>query len=119
MATLSHLQKALAIETFRADGEGCLGYLLVDEATRSAMAIDPRMDQTERFTDALRQRGAHLAYVLDTHTHADHLSGVRQLARATGAVVLAHVQSKLATVGRRLRGGDEISLGSTPVMILD
>ena len=119
MATLSRLQGSLRIDAFRAEEGGCLGYLLVDGATGSAMAVDPRLDQTTSFTDALRQHGSHLVYVLDTHTHADHLSGVRHLARVTGAMVLAHERSKLRTAGRRLRGGDELSLGSTPIRILD
>jgi glyoxylase-like metal-dependent hydrolase (beta-lactamase superfamily II) len=67
----------------------------------------------------LARRGARLAHVLDTHTHADHLSGVRRLARATGATVLAHALSKLQTAGPRLRGGETVSLGSKQVSVLD
>jgi glyoxylase-like metal-dependent hydrolase (beta-lactamase superfamily II) len=56
---------------------------------------------------------------LDTHTHADHLSGVRRLAQATGATVLAHRASKLKHVSRRLSGGDTFELGRTTVAVVD
>ena len=83
------------------------------------MAIDPRLDQVDQFIEALRARDARLAYTLDTHTHADHLSGVRRLAERTGATVLAHTASKLRVAARRIRGGERFDLGGTPVMVLD
>src|SRR5262249_15466102 len=90
---------------------GCLGYLVVDEASRTAVAIDPRLDLVERFQAALAAHDARLTHVLDTHTHADHLSGVRRLAQRTGATVLAHVASKLKGPSQRL--------GDTTVQIVD
>src|SRR5512134_3660456 len=85
----------LTVETFRVADDGCLAYLVVDEASRTALALDPRLDQVDRFVDALAAREIHLAYALDSHTHADHLSGVHRLAQQTGATVLAHQSSKL------------------------
>src|SRR5690348_2959435 len=93
MTTIASPTAALTIETFPAPGDGCLGYLVVDEASRAALAIDPRLDQVEGFLEALAARGARLVRVLDTHTHADHLSGVRRLAQRTGATVVAHAAS--------------------------
>ncbi|HSE93511.1 MAG TPA: rhodanese-like domain-containing protein [Methylomirabilota bacterium] len=107
------------IETFAADVGGCLGYLVVDEASRTAMAIDPRLDHVERFQDALAARDLRLAWVLDTHTHADHLSGVRTLAQRTGAVVLAHTSSKFRNPARRVAGGSTFALGTTTVTVLN
>jgi glyoxylase-like metal-dependent hydrolase (beta-lactamase superfamily II) len=98
--------------------EGCVGYLVVDGTTRSALAIDPRLDQVTLFQEKLRSRDARLAFAMDTHTHADHMSGVRRLAEATGAQVLAHASSKLKTPARRLEGGATFELGSTSVHVL-
>ena len=109
----------LEIETFPTPGEGCLGYLLVDESTRAALAIDPRLDQVDRFLQALSARDARLTHVLDTHTHADHLSGVRRLAQATGATVLAHTASKLRGPVRHVEAGARVELGARTVAILD
>jgi len=109
----------LTVETFRAPDDGCLAYLVVDEASRTALAIDPRLDQVDRFVDALAVRKTHLAYALDTHTHADHLSGVRRLAQRTGGAMLAHQSSKLRAPARRVRGGETFALGGTTVTVLD
>lgn len=111
--------RTLTVDTFRADREGCLGYLVVDEDSRTALAIDPRLDQVDRFLDALAARDLRLAYALDTHTHADHLSGVRRLVQRTGATVLAHAASKLAGPARRLQGGGSFTLGGIRVDVLD
>lgn len=98
--------------------EGCVGYLVVDASSRDALAIDPRLDLVGRFQDLLRARNAKLVHVLDTHTHADHLSGVRRLAGATGAQVLAHAASKLRTPARRLEGGPTFELGRSTVRVI-
>ena len=102
---MTTLSATLTIETFKAEGDGCLGYLLVDEPSRTALAIDPRLDLVDRFQEALVAHAARLTHVLDTHTHADHLSGVRQLAQRTGAIVLAHVVSKLTGPSQRIKDG--------------
>ena len=74
----------LSLDTFRAERDGCLAHLVVDEASRTALAIDPRLDQVDEILEALTVREVRLTHVLDTHTHADHLSGVRRLAQRTG-----------------------------------
>src|SRR5262245_38930034 len=119
MTTLASSATTLTVETFRAESEGCLGYLVVDESSQAALAIDPRLDQVDRFLEALAARGAKLAYVLDTHTHADHLSGVRRLAERSGATVLAHARSALRIPARRVEGGDSFTLGARTVAVID
>ena len=119
MTTTAAPTTALAIETFRAQRDGCLGYLVVDQASRTALAIDPRLDQVDQFADAAAARDARVIYVLDTHTHADHLSGARGLARRTGATLLAHAASKLEGPVRRVRGGETFELGTKAVTVID
>jgi glyoxylase-like metal-dependent hydrolase (beta-lactamase superfamily II)/rhodanese-related sulfurtransferase len=119
MATLTSPAGVLTVDTFSAPGDGCLGYLVVDEASRTALAIDPRLDQVDRFIEAVAARDVRLTYLLDTHTHADHLSGVRRLAQRTGATVLAHAASKLKGPARRIKGGATFELGTKTVTILD
>jgi glyoxylase-like metal-dependent hydrolase (beta-lactamase superfamily II)/rhodanese-related sulfurtransferase len=109
----------LALHTFRAERDGCLAYLVVDDTSRSALAIDPRLDQVDEIVEALATREGRLTHVLDTHTHADHLSGVRRLAQRTGATVLAHVASKLKRPAQRLRGGTTFELGTKTVTVID
>ncbi len=119
MTTLTSPAVALTVDTFRAPDDGCLGYLLVDEVTRTALAIDPRLDQVDRFLETLAARDLRLAHALDTHTHADHLSGVRKLAERTGATVLAHAASKLKSPARRIEGGGTFQLGTKTITVFD
>jgi glyoxylase-like metal-dependent hydrolase (beta-lactamase superfamily II) len=109
----------LAVDTFRADRDGCVAYVVVDETTRTGLVIDPRVDQVDEILGTLKTRDVRLAYALDTHTHADHLSGVHRLAERTGATVLAHVASKLKRQIRRVTGGTTFQLGSKTVTVID
>jgi glyoxylase-like metal-dependent hydrolase (beta-lactamase superfamily II)/rhodanese-related sulfurtransferase len=66
----------------RRRGKGCLSYLI--GAGSQAVAIDPSLDLGQ-YVDAARDHGWTISYVLDTHLHADHISGARALAAETGA----------------------------------
>ncbi len=56
---------------------GCLGYMVVDDG--EAAVIDPLRAFTDRYIEEAEDRGASLKYAIDTHVHADHVSGVRML----------------------------------------
>jgi rhodanese-related sulfurtransferase/glyoxylase-like metal-dependent hydrolase (beta-lactamase superfamily II) len=71
------------------DDLGCASYLVGDEAAGVAAVVDPRLDVDEYLTLA-RFAGVRIAHVLETHTHADHVSGHGRLAAATGAVIHVH-----------------------------
>jgi len=118
MKTVASPAATLTIETHRAD-DGCLAYLVVDDVGQTALAVDPRVDQVDRFVDSVAARQVRLTHVLDTHTHADHLSGARRLAQRTGAPLLAHAASKLEGPARRIQGGATFQLGTKTVTVLD
>src|SRR5262245_1922804 len=107
--------EVLAVDTFRADRDGCVAYVVIDETARAGLVIDPRLEQVDEILGTLRTREVRVAYVLDTHTHADHLSGVHRLAERTGATVLAHMASKLRRRTRRVTGGTTFQLGTKTV----
>ena len=78
-----------AVEVSRYDGagtvlqyqrpsSGCLGYLVYDDG--EAAVIDPLRAFTDRYLADAAELGVELSYAIDTHVHADHLSGVRELA---------------------------------------
>ncbi len=63
---------------YQRPSSGCLGYLLVDGT--EAAVVDPLRAFTDRYLEDADDHGAELKYALDTHIHADHISGVRALA---------------------------------------
>jgi glyoxylase-like metal-dependent hydrolase (beta-lactamase superfamily II) len=62
---------------YQRPSSGCLGYLVHDDG--EAAIIDPLRAFTERYLADAEELGVDLAYALDTHVHADHVSGVREL----------------------------------------
>ncbi len=75
-----------AIEIFQVQrrAKGCLGYVVGSPATGEAAVVDPTR-HVEEFLDVARDAGYEVTRVLDTHVHADHISGGRELADETGA----------------------------------
>jgi glyoxylase-like metal-dependent hydrolase (beta-lactamase superfamily II)/rhodanese-related sulfurtransferase len=66
----------------RRNAKGCLSYLLGSHG--SAIVVDPCLDKSVYLNIAARE-GLHITHVLETHVHADHISRVRALVKATGA----------------------------------
>lgn len=72
------------IAQYNRPASGCLGYLVV--SGDDAAVIDPLRAFTDTYLQDVRMMGAELKYVLDTHIHADHISGLRSLATNTAAI---------------------------------
>ncbi|MFB6164566.1 MAG: MBL fold metallo-hydrolase [Haloarculaceae archaeon] len=68
---------------YRRPASGCLAYLIVDDG--EAAVVDPLRAFTDRYAADADDRGAEIELVIDTHVHADHVSGLRELAAATDA----------------------------------
>ena len=60
-------------------------YVVFDETSRDALIIDPVDEQVERDMAVLRQYGLKLAWTVETHAHADHITSAAQLAEHAGA----------------------------------
>ncbi len=65
---------------------GCASYLVGDPGEGVAAVVDPQWD-IEPYLHLSRLHGVRIEHVLETHTHADHVSGHGRLARATGATI--------------------------------
>jgi hydroxyacylglutathione hydrolase len=68
---------------------GCASYLLGDSASGIAAVVDPQWD-INPYLELSRLHGVRIEHVLETHNHADHVSGHGRLARATGATIHIH-----------------------------
>ncbi|KUI43324.1 sulfurtransferase [Mycobacterium sp. IS-1590] len=92
-------------------------YLIGDESTGRAIVVDPRRDITEYLADA-RRHGLTIEGVINTHFHADFVSGHLELVDATGAWIGYGEAAETDYPIRRLADGEHISLGEVDLEIL-
>ena len=71
------------------DDLGCASYLIGDEHAGVAAVVDPRFE-IDDYLELARYMGVDIEHVLETHNHADHVSGHGRLAAATGATIHVH-----------------------------
>jgi hydroxyacylglutathione hydrolase len=95
---------------FLHDDSGCASYFLASRQSREAAIVDPQLD-IQPYLHLAQERGYVIAHVIDTHLHADHVTGNRALAAATGAKLWLHEQADVVFDFNPLRDGDEIHLG--------
>ena len=100
----------MIFETFAAGG--CKSYLVGCEATCAAVLIDPELSLADRYVGAVGQRGLAIRYVVDTHTHADHFSASRDLARRFGVPLVMHRLAPAPHADLRLDDGDMLAVGN-------
>ncbi|WP_226022801.1 MBL fold metallo-hydrolase [Halomicrobium salinisoli] len=94
---------------------GCLGYLVVDGD--DALVVDPLRAFADRYGADAAARGATLRRAVDTHVHADHVSGVRTLSDGDVTAVVPETARDrgLAFDAETLADGDEVAVGETTV----
>jgi sulfur dioxygenase len=96
----------------------CKTYLIASEETREAMLVDPVLERVDAYLDEVRRRGLHLRYVLDTHVHADHISGGSALRDRTGVDYVMHTLSASACANLRVVDGSELRLGELRLRVI-
>jgi hydroxyacylglutathione hydrolase len=95
---------------------GCASYLIASRCTREAFVVDPA-SETEQYDAVLRLHGFRLRYVIDTHIHADHLSGARQFAARHDAELCLHASAQTGYQFRPLQDGEELELGAVRIRV--
>jgi hydroxyacylglutathione hydrolase len=99
------------------EDSGCLSYLIGCGEAGQAIVVDPGRDRVNEYLRLARKKGLRIAHVLETHTHADHISGNRDLAAATGAPILVHHAAGVAFEHQDIRDGDAIRVGNVEVRV--
>ncbi len=79
----------MILEHFPVGPLQCNCIIVGDERTKQAVVIDPG-DELERITDCLRRHDLHVASIVATHAHIDHVGALAELKRSTGSAVLMH-----------------------------
>jgi glyoxylase-like metal-dependent hydrolase (beta-lactamase superfamily II)/rhodanese-related sulfurtransferase len=99
------------------DDLGCASYLIGDESSGEALVVDPAYS-IEQYVDAAEADGVRLVRVLETHTHADHVSGHGRLALEHGLPVSIHEAAEPEYPFDALADGDEVAVGSVCVRVI-
>jgi glyoxylase-like metal-dependent hydrolase (beta-lactamase superfamily II)/rhodanese-related sulfurtransferase len=99
------------------DDLGCASYLIGDEKAGVAAVVDPRFEIAE-YLDLARYMGVNIEHILETHNHADHVSGHGRLSAATGATIHVHRDAAPDYDHEPFDDGWELELGALTVRAL-
>lgn len=104
------------VEQFFVEGLGCASYLVGCEAQGVAAVVDPDRD-VQHYLEVAERRGLKITHIIETHLHADHVSGNTDLAARTGAEIYLHEAAGAQFPHRELRDGDVLTLGAVQILV--
>jgi hydroxyacylglutathione hydrolase len=97
---------------------GCAAYLFGCGTLGKGTVVDPRAGDLDAYAAFAAEQGLRLTHVIDTHVHADHRSGGRELAERVGAQYCLHAAADVTFRFSPVHDGDDIELGNTRVKVL-
>jgi glyoxylase-like metal-dependent hydrolase (beta-lactamase superfamily II) len=97
---------------------GCLSYVVGCEHACAGVVVDPALDLLDRYLAVAHDKGLRIRYVIDTHTHADHFSAARELAKELGAHIVMHRASAAPFADLRVDDGELLIAGDLRVRVL-
>lgn len=97
---------------------GCLSYLIGCGQAGEAIVVDPGRDRVDDYVRLARRKGLRITRIVETHTHADHISGNRDLAALTKAVIHLHADAQAAFDHEAVRDGAELVVGNVRLKVL-
>lgn len=95
----------------------CRTYMISNR--HEAVLVDPVVDHTGDYLDLLREKGLKLTHVVDTHTHADHISAGPSLRDATDCEYVMHALAPPKCVTIHVREGDELELAGEKAIVME
>lgn len=96
---------------------GCASYLIGSSTTNECLVFDPLWDVVV-YQKAARSQGLNITHVVDSHSHADHVSGARRLAERTGGTLFIPKRMEATYEAERLHNGETISLGEVEIKVI-
>ncbi|MEM9905313.1 MAG: MBL fold metallo-hydrolase [Cyanobacteria bacterium P01_D01_bin.44] len=87
-------------------------YLLADSDTQEAILIDPVLEQVERDLKLLKELDLTLHYCVETHVHADHITGADKLRAATGCLGVVPTHAQVGCADLQIDDGEILTLGN-------
>ena len=107
----------LVFEPVYTDGLAQISYLIGDSKAAVAAVIDPRRD-IDIYLQMAKARGLRIAYAIETHIHADFVSGAQALAKRTGAQIIGGRADNYEFELRQVSGGETIELGQATLQVM-
>lgn len=96
---------------------GCFSYLIGCGRAGRAVIVDPGRDRVHEYLRLARKKGLAISHIVETHTHADHISGNRDLAEAAQAPIVVHRAAGVAFGHEDVSDGDEIRIGDVRLTV--
>ncbi len=97
---------------------GCASYIVGCTTAGVCAVVDPRVDMVDDILDVTAKKGLRVTAVIETHNHADHISGHGELARRTGATIYVHELANAEYPHKTLRDGDELQFGVVRLRVI-
>lgn len=104
-------------ETIVREETGCAAYMIGCQRTDECAVFDPLWD-IQPYLDMADKKESTVRYVIDSHSHADHISGARLLAEATGAELILPELAEISYEATRVKHGDLIRMGGVGMEIM-
>src|SRR3972149_6600235 len=89
---------------------GTYTYLLASRRGGEAMIIDPGIEKVDRYLQLIRELELRLVKAVDTHLHADHITGLGALRDRTRCITVMGEQTKADVVSMRVAEGDKVKI---------
>lgn len=93
-------------------------YIIADNKTKEAAIIDPVLETVDRDLKLIDELGLKLIYALDTHIHADHITGAGELRKRLGIKTAVSSDAEVACVDIPLDDGQELLLGDKTIKVI-
>jgi sulfur dioxygenase len=90
-------------------------YLIADPETKTAVLVDSVIEQVDRDTKLLNELGLTLRYCLETHVHADHITGAGRLRELTGCENIVPAHAEVDCANREIHHGESIQVGAIKI----
>lgn len=99
------------------EDSGCSSYVIASRQSKEAIVVDPSL-AIEQYIELAQRRDFTISLVIDSHIHADHISGARKLAAAVGATVCMHESADVLFPFRGLKDNEELLIGQLTLRVL-
>ncbi|MGE4421339.1 MAG: rhodanese-like domain-containing protein [Pseudodesulfovibrio sp.] len=98
-------------------GLGCFSYVIGCPAAGEMVVVDPKRD-VQDYLDISREEGMRIVHVIDTHVHADHVSGAQELKSQTGCDIMVYETSPVGYDFTPLKEGQQLVVGNAKLEVL-